>query len=156
MADEYNRRKTDKRLDTLETNLRADIKNSLASHIDEHLEEYHAFKAPELLVMVDEHNEMVGSVDRIVNLLEGEPQMDLSGNIVKRTGGMIRKQTSMAENIDTIYDRTNGGVTVTQRLNPQWSRGQKIAAAGLGVSIFFAALPGVVAFFHWLAELWVL
>jgi hypothetical protein len=122
-----------------------------------HVSEYHAFKAAELIVMVEEHNDMVGSMERIVNLLEGEPEVDLSGAIVGRQDdGMVERQTQMSEKIETIYERTNGGVKVTNVVDPAWTRGQKIAAGALGTSVVFAALPGFIGFFHWLAELWVL
>lgn len=152
MTDEFDRRSTDRRMDEHEENMREIIKDSFSSHIDE----YHAFKAKELLVMVEEHDDMVGAMERIVNLLEGEPEIDLSGVVVgRRPGGMVEKQTEMSENIETIYERTNGGVKVTNKISPEWTRGQKIAATGVGVTVVLAALPGLFNFLHWVAELWV-
>jgi hypothetical protein len=124
--------------------------------LNQHIKEYHAFKAEELLVMVDEHNEMVGSVERIVNLLEGEPVLDLQDHIIGRTGGMAMKQNEMSSTLTTIYERTNGGVSVTTVVKPDWTRNQKIGIAGLSITVAFAALPGFVGAIRFLAEWWVL
>lgn len=155
--DGYNRRKTDRRIDKLERNLRKMVDDMFAHHIEEsHIK----LTAAEALEKVAEHDRMVESMDRVAILLEGKPIYDLSQNIVGHRGGMIAKQTEMASHIDTIYERTNGGVTVTYKPKWQtpkeWTRGNKIAAVGVGSAAFFAALPGVVGFFHFLAEWWVL
>ena len=156
-VDGYDRRESDKRIDRLEVSLHKFIRASLSDHIVEHLERHHIDLTPaEAEAKVLEHDGMVKSMDRIVVLLEGEPVYDLSNTLIDRKGGMIAKQSSMSDTIDTIYARTNGGVKVTNVVNPAWTRNQKIGIGGLAVTIGFAALPGFVGFLHWLAEVWVL
>lgn len=134
-----------------------DIREYVRDSLIEHTELHHiGLTAAEATQKVEEHDEMVSSVERIIDLLEGKPVLDLGHNVVARSGGMISKQTTMADHIDTIYDRTNGGVKVTNIVNPAWTRNQKIGIAGLAITVVFAALPGFVGFLHWLAEWWVL
>ena len=152
-SDEYNRRKSDLRIDALEQNLNDLLCRTFTNHVkDRHID----LTPEEAEDKVREHDEMVASMERIVDLLEGTVEVDLYGRVVGRSGGMAAKQEKMSKTIDTIYERTNGGVTVTQNIKQNWTRGNKIAAVSVMSAIFFAALPGFVGFFRWLAEMWVL
>ena len=152
-SDEYNRRASDKRIDELEANLRSMLDTAFRSHIGKlHID----LSKKEAEDKVREHDEMVASMERIVDLLEGEPVLDLQENVIGRKGGMAAKQATMATNISTIYERTNGGVKVTNRISPEWTRNQKIAAFSAGTIFVFAALPGFIGALRWVAELWVL
>lgn len=143
--------KSGDRMEALEETIRGQVTEAFRTHVDD----LHVLTPAEIGEKLDEHNNMIESMDRIVNRLEGEPETDLQGNVIGRVGGMAQTQDTMAERIDVIYQRTNGGVSVTNTIKPDWTRGQKIAAYGLGISILFAALPGVVGVVRWLAELWV-
>lgn len=151
-SDAYNRRTSDRRIDELEKNLRDLLGESFRKHVkDLHV----SLSRAEVENKVEEHDEMVASMDRIMNLLEGTSKLDLQGNVVGRKGGMAAQQEEMSVMLNTIYERTNGGVKVTHHITPDWTRGQKIAVIGVGTTIVLASLPGLVSLLRWVAELWV-
>jgi len=129
----------------------------LRTVLREHQSQWHIdLTAEEARAKIDEHDDMIESMGRIVDLLEGTPSLDLQGNVIGREGGMAARQEGMAATLDTIYERTNGGVKVTSHISPEWTRGQKIAAFGIGTTVVLASLPGLVNFLRWVAELLVI
>ena len=81
-----------------------------------HLEQYHAFTADELRPMVEEHNKMVedvpsikATVERIICVLEGEPEYDLHGDEMPRTGGMRGRQEMIERDLAHMKFESNGG-----------------------------------------------
>lgn len=79
-----------------------DVINSIETTLGEHVDEYHAFKADELVVMVGEHNALIEAAERnrktlgrvegyvvdIIDTIHGEPEKDIDG-VVHREGGLV-------------------------------------------------------------------
>lgn len=148
------------RIDELEKNLHGFLQESFRKHVkDLHLGFTRKEMEAKAKEHAKEHAEMIVSIDRIANLLEGTPKLDVRGNVVGRKGGMAARQEEMSVMLNTIYERTNGGVkvtNVTNRIAPDWTRGQKIAAVGISTTVVLASLPGLVSLLRWIAEFWVI
>ncbi len=67
-------------------------------------------------------------VERIVTILDGEPNTDLDGNM-HREGGLVQ----LMHKIDR---QTNGSRSV-------WTRNQKIAGTGIAVTLVLGMLPSM-------------
>ena len=106
-----------------------------------HVDDFHGkLAAGEAEVMVDEHRTLMANTALLVSIVAGDETVDpFTGETGGREGGMD-------ERLAVIEERTNGGVTVTQRISPEWTSYQKVTAV-VGVAMAFVAmLPGV-----WLA-----
>jgi hypothetical protein len=112
--------------------------------MEEHVEEYHAFKADELLLMVEEHNNLIqngAKLDMLVDDYFGpESEPDIDGN-VHRTGGMKklnsdnwRDQKAFNKKVETQLD--NGGLHAKVKL----SKTQQIAIAAAITPILAASI----------------
>lgn len=122
---DYNRRRSDERIGELEASLKTHITKALDNHVDK---DHYPISHAEIDVLIYRG-------DRMVDMIEGTPITDLSGNVVGHENGM--KQM-----VEQIYERTNGGITVIQQIKPVWTRRQRIAAwTGMGMIVTqFAAV----------------
>ena len=68
-------------------------------------------------------------VERIVVILEGEPAHNIAGNTIGSQGGLV----ALMHKIDRQ----------TNHPKRKWSRSQKIAGAGVGVTLLLGVLPSV-------------
>lgn len=103
------------------------IHESMTSHVDE----YHAFNAEELKVMVGEHRELYDDVAPLardtnakVNLLVKEIYGTLTptaADPLHRTGGMVSLLNEMNETMKLFRQQaSNGGINTTRK----WTSGQ--------------------------------
>ena len=85
--------------------------------------------------ILEERTETHGLVDRMADMIEGTPVVDLHGNVTGREPGI--KQM-----VEEIYERTNGGVNVTQKI--VWSPKHKVAAWGVASMFVVGAMSSLV------------
>ena len=110
----------------------------------EHVDEYHAFKAAELKVMVAQHETLTRSVpintrllENIIDVLEGPEDFDLHGESKGRDGGMVGKQSMIERDITGLKYDSNGGKGFSVRNKDKIIIG--VIAALPAVAIFVAS-----------------
>jgi hypothetical protein len=104
----------------------------------DHVTEYHAFKAQELVVMVNQHDELVKSVpqnrqllEKVITILDGEEIRDIHGDLVSRTGGMRGRQAAIETDMAALKFDANGG------------RGFSVRTRDKVIIGFIAAIPSI-------------
>jgi hypothetical protein len=120
------------------------------SDMDAHIEEYHAFNAEELRVMVAAHEELVQTVpenkvllERVIELLDGTPHYDLHEKQIGRTGGMVAKQSLIERELSALKLQANtqqGGTGFSIR-----NRDKLIIGAIAAVPAIASLIIGIVA-----------
>jgi hypothetical protein len=77
--------------------------------------------------------EVETKVERIVVILEGEPIVNIDGDITGRQGGMMAQGLKSAEALKRIE-----ALMIVSK--PSWSRNQKLAAFGIGTPVVVGLL----------------
>ena len=113
-----------------------------------HVEELHGDLEPgEAEDLIVEHRMMVDNMDLLVDTVAGIKILD---PFTKRPTG--DREGGMDQRLSVIEKRTNGGVKITQKIDP-WTKSTKIAATGVAIVAFFSAVPGIWLFLQWVAHL---
>jgi hypothetical protein len=120
-----------------------EVIEAIQKTLDSHVEEYHAFKADELKVMVNEHRELYDEVAPLardtntkVNLLVTEIYGQLvptAADPFHREGGMCSLLSEMNDTINKFSAQAaNGGIHTTRKWTPgQWAFYGAIASGWL-------------------------
>jgi len=138
---EYDRRMNDAKLDQIEAEIRELCSNSIAEHASTG---HHPISNEEVDRILAERVENRKIVGRMIDMLEGKPVTDLAGRVVGHERGLRETADESYSMLQKIEDRTNGGVTITQRIKPDWTRNQKIAAWSVGTTFTVGAVAQVV------------
>ena len=123
------------------------------SAIEEHMATAHILSSDEINNLIEQHRDHSTVIEKVVTALDGEPELDFLGNVVGHQPGLMDIVKANRGMLELIDQRTNGGVTVTTKVNPNWIRNQKIAAAGVMTTLVFSALPGIVIAIRWIAHM---
>lgn len=98
------------------------VRKMIASHVkDDHYPISHE-EISRLIREGERHNQIV---EKVVEMIEGKPIIGPSGHVIGREDGLmhtVQKSNAMLVEIDR---RTNGGVTVTQKIKPELTNKQK-------------------------------
>lgn len=111
--------------------------------IEAHIQMTHMKSNQEITYLIEEHHDQTAVLERVVTALDGEKRKDMFGNVIGHEPGLMDIVRENNETLTAIKD---------QRIRHVWTRNQKIALAGVLVTLFFSALPGIVTAVRWLAE----
>ena len=141
-------RRDDTKLDEIASSIAAlDTKvDDAVANAEKHVDVYHAFKAPELVAMVDEHRTLLveqastaDRVERIAVILEGEEKMNIAGDVVGFSGGMVERQ----KDIDGVVRQTARDVEKMKH-DANGGRGFSIRNKDKLIIGTIAAIPGII------------
>ena len=89
----------------------------------------------------------------MAEVLEGKPVYDLAGAKIGVEDGIMQITQQNQATLLEIAHNTNGGMIVKQVIRPEWTRGQKIAVASVGVTLLLGTAPSVWLTVEWLANI---
>ena len=113
----------DERFDMLEESIKDTVVKMFETHVAEN---HYPISNSEVDRLIAEGKEYQIVVKRVVEMLEGKPVVGPSGNVIAREDGLMQTAQKSNAMLVEIDRRTNGGVTVTQKIN--WTPKTKIAA----------------------------
>jgi hypothetical protein len=119
----YDRRLSDKRIDELEEAITVIVNEAVQKHKDK---DHYPLTHDDITQMITEFVEDRKVSKRVVEMLEGKPIRGLSGHIIAREDGLMQTAQKTNAMVMEIDRRTNGGITVTQKI--QWTPKAKVAA----------------------------
>ena len=135
----YDRRESDRKLDSFLTEVREMILTAVREHVQGHHAGLTKEQIQERLDMQMRHDE---AIPKILDALDGTDIVDENGFVVGREPGIVELTKNNAKVLDVLDHRTNGGVTITYKPEPEkrriwfdWTTGERIAAVSVGVVV---------------------
>ena len=106
--------------------MESDVEAIVVKLIEGHMKvDHYPLSHDEISALIKSGEKRAKVVERVVEMLEGKPVLGPSGHIIDREDGLfktVQKNNALLVEIDR---RTNGGITVTQKIQPNLSKRQK-------------------------------